>query len=180
MENQEIYYARFKESFSDKIILQNNEWVIKRSFKVRGYDSLLSEWVNIPSKNRTRILPVSEAGLFKEIIQTIFIKRSALNDMIQSVSVLLKLTRKIEVLDKSNNIFVKISDNRAWQTDLKITCMIPMNHTPAGLKITNLKEEKLTSEEIQQLNKDLMNKKILLKTQVVEELQNGERRLLVN
>ena len=84
MQNQEIYYARFKECFSDKIILQNNKWGIKRSFKVRGYDNLLYEWVNTPSKNRTRILPVSEAGLFKEIIQTLFIKRSALNDMLQS------------------------------------------------------------------------------------------------
>ncbi len=181
MENQnEIYYARFKESFSDKVIQKDNKFVVQRKFKTKGYDSLIHEWVNVPSKSRERILPVSEIGLFKDITQILIIKRTCLNDMLRPLEVYIKLTRKIEVLDKSNNIFVKLSSDRAWQTDLTTTCMISLNHVPAGLKITNLKEEKLTANELQKLNEDLMNPKILLKPQIIEELPNGERRLLVS
>lgn len=176
MENQE--YLRYSESSSDKIILQNNQYVVQKTITKRGYDHILDRW-NVISVTK-KILCISSAGLFKELVQTIYVKRSALNDMLQSVSLFLKLTRKIEVLDKSNNIFIKESDDRVWQTDLKITCMIPMNNVPAGLKITDLKEEKISQKELTALNEQLNNPKILLKPQIIEELPNGERRILVS
>lgn len=175
MENQEINYARYKESFSDKIIQENSEWVVKRLYKVNGYDSLIGEWVNIPSKSRTKILPVSSVGMFKEIKQILFVRRKALDDLLKPIEVYIKIIQKISVINKTNNIFLIESNGRIFVSDLSTTCPVQLNTLNKGLEKHVIKEEKMSQKELTQLKEDLANPK-KIHPYIVEELQNGERR----
>jgi hypothetical protein len=176
-ENKPINYARFKENSSDSIVCQDGKYQISRKIITKGYDGLMYKWDVV--KTESKLLPISEAGCFKEINQVIYVQRKAIDSMLKEISIWLKVVRKISVLDKENNIFLVSSNNRIFQTDLDVTAPLNLNYCPQGLRIEKLSETPLTKEELQKLNEDLSNPKVYIKPLIAEELQSGELRLLV-
>ncbi|MFB3889203.1 MAG: hypothetical protein ACE14S_06900 [Candidatus Bathyarchaeia archaeon] len=177
-ENKPIEYARYKQSHSDKIVFQDGKWQVLRTFHVRGYDSLMHKW-SLPWKIGTKLLPLSEVGLSKSLNQTVYVRRTNVNpNTNQTIELWFKITRKVEVIDKENNIYLTESNNRIFQTDFTTTVAVPMNSVPQGLKITKLSEQPLTQQEFFKLQEDLNNPKIYIKPVCTEQTSTGELRLL--
>ena len=174
--NEKIYYQRYEHSDSDEIILKDGKWQVSRTTTTKGYDSLMGNWVTL--QKAVKFLSLSEIGLFKSLNQVVFVRRTAIDSMLKTVELWLKVVRKISVKDLDNNIYLTESDNRIFQTDFNITCPISQNSTPQGLKIEKISETPLTKEELQKFSEDLSNEKLLAKPIIAEELQSGEIRLI--
>jgi hypothetical protein len=157
-------------------VFDNGEWKIKRTVTLKGYDAVLGTWTVLDVSEHFE--PLSSDGLYKEIVQTIYIKRSAYDALLKPIEAYVKLIRKVEVENKTNNIYLKESCNRLFVTDFTRTTPVQLNQLNQGLKATVLKEEKLSPEELQKLMQDLANPKVVFKPVIVEELQSGELRLL--
>lgn len=175
-ENKPIEYVRFKKNYSDKIIHQDGKYQVSRKFITKGYDGLMAKWVKV--KTETKLLPIETIGCFKVFNQTVYVKRTAIDSLLKTVELWLKVIRKIEVINKDSNIYLKESCNRVFQTDFNVTAPIPQNSCPLGLKITKLSETPLTKEELLKLNEELNNVKIAIKPIICEENQNGELKLI--
>ena len=178
-ENKPINYARFKKNYSDKIVYLNDKYQVERKFVTKGYDALLGKWVRVNVKSE--FFPMSAIGAFKELNQTIYVKRTNVNPQtLQNMELWLKVIRKIEVVNKESNLFLTISYNRAYLNDVfrGQTAPIPQNGTPQGLKITKISEVPLTQIELEKLNEDLNNSKCLIKPVIAEQTAIGELRLI--
>lgn len=175
-ENKPIEYLRYKSCFSDKIVFQDNKYQVKRKTVTKGYDSLLGKWsiCDISFK----LLSLSEIGAFKELTQTIYIKKTNVNpETLQNMELWLKRIRKVSVISKESNIYLTTNNGRIYMNDVvKGVCApLQLNSTPQNIKVELLEEKPLTKEELQKLNEDL---KLLIKPVCVEELQSGEIRVL--
>jgi hypothetical protein len=177
--NKPIEFLRFKKNSSDKIVYLNDKYQVERKIITKAFDGLLSKWKKVNVK--IEHFPMSEIGCFKELNQTIFVKRTNVNPQtLQNMELWLKVIRKIEVINKESNIFLTASCNRIFQSDVVRgqTAPIPQNGCPQGLKITKLSEAPLTPEELNKLSEDLNNSKVLIKPVIAEQTAIGELRLI--
>jgi hypothetical protein len=173
--SEPIKYLRYKSCFSDKIISENG-YKVKRTTTTKGYDSLLGKW-SICDKS-SKLLPLSEIGCFKELTQTIYIKKTNVNpSTLENMELWLKRVLKIEVINKESNVYLTMACNRIFVNDVVRGLCVPLqqNGCPQNLKITKVSEAPLSQIELQKLNEDL---KLLIKPVICEELANGEIRLL--
>ena len=178
-ENKPINYERFKKNHSDKIVYVDGKYKVERKFITKGYDSLLGKWVRLNVK--IELFPMSAIGAFKELNQTIYVKRTNVNPQtLANMELWLKVIRKIEVINKDNNIYLTASCNRIFQSDIirGQTAPIPQNGCPQGLKITKISEAPLTQIELEKLNEDLNNPKCMIKPVIAEQTAIGELRLI--
>jgi hypothetical protein len=176
-ENHPIAYARFKHTSTSKIVSERGRWENKKKLISKGFDSLLHRWDIV---NTEYIFEdMSKIGCFKELIQNIYVKRSAIGADMKETSKWFLIKRKITVLDKDNNIFLTQADGRTYQSDLTTTASVNLNHIPEGMKITKVSEKPLTQKELLNLERILNDEKVYIKPLCCSELQNGELRLEV-
>lgn len=86
-ENKPIEYARFKTSYSDKIVFLDGKYQVSRKFSVRGFDSLMHKWTNDPIQVYTKILPLSalKENPSKSKIQLIYLRRMGLDSLLKPI-----------------------------------------------------------------------------------------------
>ena len=172
---EKINYLRFKESSSEKIINRNGEWVREITTTKKGFDSVLSEWCKIDTVKK--ILPLEHQK--KELLQTLYIRRTGYNEFLKPIEAYFKIIRVVEIINKKSSLFLVEACNRLFITNLRITAPLNFNYTPEGISIEILKEEKLSKEELNKLMADMNDKNPIKRPIIIEELPNGERRCLV-
>jgi hypothetical protein len=169
-------YERYKESFSDRIFHDGKNYMVKRTFTVKGYDNLLRIWNTV--QVRTEILPLSilEYPPVKSLELTIVLLREATD--FQSLKLLkayFKQTFKISVKDAESNIFIKLVDGKVFMSDLirGTCCPMQRNHVYQNITTEKIGEATRISE---QEAKELMAKGHLLYEEI---LPSGELRQIV-
>ena len=175
MSSEKIEYARHKTHFSDKIVWTLKGCMVERTWKTFGFDSLMHKWSPMPIKIVTKLVPINEIGLFKELNQTLWIHRTAVNPInLLPMEMYFKRIRHVTVKNQTNNVYISLVHGRVFCTDCVHTAPLPMNveppfEVPNYLTIETISETPCTPQEVSMLQSQLDDPKCIIKPLIFEQ-----------
>lgn len=160
-----VEYSRFKESHSDKIIFNGKEYVVERTFRVKGYDALMHKWDTV--KVYTKILPLSELPEKPSKVAelSIVILRETVNPQnLKMLKGYFLQKLKVSIKDMENNLFLVVVHGKVFMTDLSgkghcntapigTNTLLNPKYRPNTIKVEFEEAERISNEKASELLK---------------------------